>query len=205
MVGSVWWKTSIWGGVRTIWENITCSRKIRSHFECRFNRELVICEIFQLRWTIKNKNKSYLRLGPKILLLSGIGPAQHLKEIGIPLLVDAPGVGENLQDHVGTMLGPFLISQPLSYLPVRDINVDSGDEFLTNGTGPLSLSFAHGVAIFPSSKAEFAVYPDIQVKLWQGSLLLLSLKFEFNCVMPPGWSKFPRNQFLHSGHPVKNL
>ncbi len=36
---------------------------------------------------------------PQLLMLSGIGPAEHLREVGIDVLVDAPGVGENLQDH----------------------------------------------------------------------------------------------------------
>lgn len=37
---------------------------------------------------------------PKLLMLSGIGPAQHLQEFGIPVRVDSPGVGSNLDDHV---------------------------------------------------------------------------------------------------------
>lgn len=37
---------------------------------------------------------------PKLLMLSGIGNAEHLKAIGIPVVVDLPGVGQNLQDHV---------------------------------------------------------------------------------------------------------
>src|SRR5690625_4675776 len=36
---------------------------------------------------------------PKLLMLSGIGPAEHLQETGIDVRVDAPGVGSNLQDH----------------------------------------------------------------------------------------------------------
>ncbi|MGH3915130.1 MAG: GMC family oxidoreductase [Pseudonocardiaceae bacterium] len=36
---------------------------------------------------------------PKLLMLSGIGPAEHLREMGIEVLLDAPGVGENLRDH----------------------------------------------------------------------------------------------------------
>lgn len=36
---------------------------------------------------------------PQLLMLSGIGPAAHLQEHGIDVLVDLPGVGENLMDH----------------------------------------------------------------------------------------------------------
>jgi choline dehydrogenase len=36
---------------------------------------------------------------PPLLLRSGIGPARHLRELGIPVLVDLPGVGANLADH----------------------------------------------------------------------------------------------------------
>ena len=37
---------------------------------------------------------------PQILMLSGIGPGRHLQEQGIAVVLDAPGVGENLHDHV---------------------------------------------------------------------------------------------------------
>jgi choline dehydrogenase len=36
---------------------------------------------------------------PAVLMRSGIGPAEHLKDLGIPVKVDLPGVGENLADH----------------------------------------------------------------------------------------------------------
>jgi choline dehydrogenase-like flavoprotein len=37
---------------------------------------------------------------PHLLLLSGIGPAAHLQEHGVPVVLDKPGVGQNLQDHL---------------------------------------------------------------------------------------------------------
>jgi choline dehydrogenase len=37
---------------------------------------------------------------PQIMLLSGVGPAQQLREHGIPVVLDRPGVGANLQDHL---------------------------------------------------------------------------------------------------------
>ncbi|NNE89604.1 MAG: FAD-binding protein, partial [Silicimonas sp.] len=37
---------------------------------------------------------------PKLLMLSGIGPASHLRDHGIDVLADRPGVGQNLQDHL---------------------------------------------------------------------------------------------------------
>jgi choline dehydrogenase len=37
---------------------------------------------------------------PHIMMLSGVGPAQHLRELGIPVVLDRPGIGANLQDHL---------------------------------------------------------------------------------------------------------
>ena len=37
---------------------------------------------------------------PQLLLASGIGPAAHLRDVGVPVLVDSPDVGGNLQDHI---------------------------------------------------------------------------------------------------------
>jgi choline dehydrogenase len=39
---------------------------------------------------------------PKLLMLSGIGPADHLRQFDIPVRVERPGVGRNLQDHCGS-------------------------------------------------------------------------------------------------------
>ncbi|WOH53385.1 GMC family oxidoreductase [Bradyrhizobium sp. sBnM-33] len=54
--------------------------------------------------TIRARREVILAAGalatPKILQLSGIGPAAHLREHGIEVVVDLPGVGENYQDHL---------------------------------------------------------------------------------------------------------
>ncbi len=41
---------------------------------------------------------------PQLLMLSGVGPADHLKSLGIPVLLDKPGVGDGLRDHPTTGL-----------------------------------------------------------------------------------------------------
>ncbi len=51
---------------------------------------------------------------PKILMLSGVGPAAHLAKMGIPLVYDAPDVGGNFHDHL--MVPTFAqTKQPISY------------------------------------------------------------------------------------------
>lgn len=42
---------------------------------------------------------------PQILMLSGIGPAEHLKQHGIDVVLDKPAVGSNLQDHIDYVSG----------------------------------------------------------------------------------------------------
>ncbi|KAL8748948.1 MAG: hypothetical protein Q9199_007978 [Rusavskia elegans] len=55
-------------------------------------------------FTLKARREVILSAGafqsPQLLMLSGIGPAATLAKYNIPLLVDSPGVGSNLQDHV---------------------------------------------------------------------------------------------------------
>jgi choline dehydrogenase len=51
-------------------------------------------------------------ISPKLLLLSGIGPADELAALDIPVAVDLPGVGRNLQDHCGS---PVVASAPGRY------------------------------------------------------------------------------------------
>ena len=80
---------------------------------------------------------------PFLLLHSGIGPALHLKDLDIEPIVDNPEVGQNLQDHITTLLGPFLINKPITFNIARlMINPFKIWEYLMNGTGPLTTTVA---------------------------------------------------------------
>jgi len=67
-------------------------------------------EYLQGRQTVQVKAKREVIVSggsfgsPQLLMLSGIGPAEHLQQHGIPVLHDLPGVGQNLQDHLTTVL-----------------------------------------------------------------------------------------------------
>ena len=50
---------------------------------------------------------------PQLLMLSGVGPAQHLRDMGIAVVADAPEVGGNLQDHLDIIV-QWDCSQPIT-------------------------------------------------------------------------------------------
>jgi len=57
-----------------------------------------------LSFTVKANKETIISAGaynsPQLLIISGLGPQKHLKELGIDVVQDLPGVGQNLQDHV---------------------------------------------------------------------------------------------------------
>jgi choline dehydrogenase len=73
---------------------------------------------------------------PQILMLSGIGPAAHLKEHGIAVVHDAPGVGQNFQDHPGTNHTAW-VNRPTYNVQTRlDQVLLFGAQWLFMGRGP---------------------------------------------------------------------
>ena len=74
----------------------------------------------------------------QLLMLSGVGPAGHLAEMGIPLAADLP-VGENLQDHYGTGALTFTVGQPVSLVQTRYENIPSVLKYAIFGSGPLTV------------------------------------------------------------------
>ncbi|QBX99345.1 choline dehydrogenase [Rhodophyticola sp. CCM32] len=98
---------------------------------------------------------------PKLLMLSGIGPAAHLGEHGIPLVADRAGVGQNLQDHLELYV-QMAASQPITLY--RHWNLLSkaaiGAQWLFTKTG-LGSSNQFESTGFIRSRAGVE-YPDIQ-------------------------------------------
>lgn len=74
----------------------------------------------------------------QLLMLSGIGPAAHLHQHGIPVLQDLP-VGYNLQDHIGTGGIIFTIDKPISLVQNRYENLPSILKYAMFGSGPLTV------------------------------------------------------------------
>ncbi|KAF3063999.1 Versicolorin B synthase [Daldinia childiae] len=76
---------------------------------------------------------------PQLLMVSGIGPADTLKRLGIPVIVDRPGVGQNLTDHI--MYGPChrvkvetisaVVANPAQIVPLIF-------DYVKNARGPLT-------------------------------------------------------------------
>jgi choline dehydrogenase-like flavoprotein len=84
---------------------------------------------------------------PKLLMLSGIGPAEHLTHHGIKILADLPGVGRNLQDHNIAVLS-FTTNGQFGYF-----GEDSGVRAIRNafqyfvfGSGPIASNGAETMA-----------------------------------------------------------
>ncbi len=59
---------------------------------------------------------------PQLLMISGIGPADHLREHGIAVVADLPGVGENLQDHIETYVQHACLQPITLYSATRPLN-----------------------------------------------------------------------------------
>ncbi|MCZ4256733.1 choline dehydrogenase [Sulfitobacter sp. G21635-S1] len=98
---------------------------------------------------------------PKLLMLSGIGPAAHLAGHGIAVVADRPGVGQNLQDHLELYI-QMASSQPITLY--KHWNLVSkgliGAQWLFTKTG-MGASNQFESAAFVRSRAGVP-YPDIQ-------------------------------------------
>jgi choline dehydrogenase len=94
---------------------------------------------------------------PQLLMLSGIGPAEHLTLKEIETIVDLPGVGQNLQDHISAGV-IYMTDEPVSLI----IGAETEQQilFAEQGRGPLSSNVAESGG-FWRSRAGLAA-PNVQ-------------------------------------------
>jgi choline dehydrogenase len=116
--------------------------------------------------TIRAEREVILSAGaiasPHLMLLSGIGPAEHLQEIGVPVVHDLKQVGRNLQDHFQARLafrvkGPGSLNTRVGSLLGRAL---MGAEFALRRTGPLTVSA--GTAGLFARVLPGSATPDVQ-------------------------------------------
>lgn len=99
---------------------------------------------------------------PQILMLSGIGPAGHLGDVGAPVVHDLPGVGGNLQDH------PYVVCVWSVRVPESLYGADKPKgvaEWALRRTGPLASTVAEAFAFvrsrpgLPAADLQFHLAP----------------------------------------------
>lgn len=121
----------------------------------------------QRTFNLRAKKEVILSAGalqsPQILMLSGIGPGEHLQEMGIPVTLDLPGVGKNLQDHLQLRL-IYEVAKPITTNDqLRSIwgKGKIGLQWLLTKKGPLAIGINQGGA-FCYALPEESKTPDIQ-------------------------------------------
>lgn len=99
---------------------------------------------------------------PKLLMLSGVGPAKHLVENGIDVIADRPGVGQNLQDHLEVYV-QAAASQPVSLFKYWNLlgKAYVGARWLLTKTGPGASNQFESAGFIRSKPG--VDYPDLQI------------------------------------------
>ncbi|MDV3049290.1 MAG: choline dehydrogenase [Planktomarina sp.] len=98
---------------------------------------------------------------PKLLMLSGIGPAAQIKKVGVDVIANRPGVGQNLQDHLELYIQQAC-TQPITLFKYWNLfgKMRVGLEWILKKSGP-GASNAFESCAFLRSKPGVR-YPDIQ-------------------------------------------
>jgi choline dehydrogenase len=102
---------------------------------------------------------------PQLLMLSGIGPASHLQEMGIPVVQDSPATGSNLQDHFFIQL-MFRCPEPITLNELArswPMKLQAGARYLLTGKGPLATNGILAGAFVRSDPA--LARPDLQLNM----------------------------------------
>src|SRR6185312_13330732 len=100
---------------------------------------------------------------PQLLQLSGVGPADLLRQHGIGIVLDAPGVGNDLQDHMQVRL----VTRCAQKVTLNDVvnhpvrKVMAGMQYAALRKGPLTIAAGTSGAFFKTSPR--LATPDIQI------------------------------------------
>jgi choline dehydrogenase-like flavoprotein len=98
---------------------------------------------------------------PKLMMLSGIGPADHLKSIGVDVVQDTPGVGQNLSDHFGIDIVYELRDQTsLNKYNKLHWMLWAGLQYALFRTGPVTSNVVEGGAFWYGDRSHSE--PDLQ-------------------------------------------
>jgi len=107
---------------------------------------------------------------PQILQLSGIGPGELLQSLGIEVRHDLPGVGENLQDHVGGRIIHRCVAGTVTMNEIYHNwarRLYAGAEWMLARKGPL-MTGAGPIGLFVKTRPELDS-PDVQYQFLAGS------------------------------------
>jgi choline dehydrogenase-like flavoprotein len=126
----------------------------------------VACGPANAKKVLRARNEVILSAGafgtPQLLMVSGIGPGDHLRALNIPVQADVPGVGGNLQDHLDYTLSvevdnPALMVRRTSRIPQQVLGLL---QFLLSGSGMLTTNIAEAGAFLKSDPG--LSRPDLQ-------------------------------------------
>jgi choline dehydrogenase-like flavoprotein len=107
---------------------------------------------------------------PKLLMLSGVGPADHLRAHGIEVVQDLAGVGQNLNDHFGI----DIVAELKGHDSLDKYNrphwaVWAGLQYVLFNSGPVTSNVVEGGAFWYANGAGSAPTPDLQFHFLAGA------------------------------------
>ncbi|MFT7673176.1 MAG: choline dehydrogenase [Gammaproteobacteria bacterium] len=119
---------------------------------------------------------------PQLLMLSGIGPEEHLRKMKIPIVHNLPGVGQNLQDHASVAV-VYACKKPVTidYLANPFYKAWAGLRWLANRSGPASSNIWEAGGLVKGNST--VPYPNLQYHYgpigveYDGNKILLSQAF----------------------------
>ncbi|MFO7690709.1 MAG: GMC family oxidoreductase N-terminal domain-containing protein [Cryobacterium sp.] len=137
---------------------------------------------------------------PKLLMLSGVGPAAQLAEFGIPLLADSPGVGENLQDHPEGVI-QWEAKQPMTdtstqwweagIFTTTEEGLDRPDLMFHYGSVPFDMHTARQG--YPTTENGFCLTPNVTHARSRGTVKLRSSDYRDKPMVDPRYFTDPHD------------